>query len=160
MFFMEASDEIQQTAGLTLRRATNSTMRHDDRHWSHHDATTGGPESERDPTDVLLSEPAIGCSLSLPGRPEGRPSFGGGGANFGSYPPYMVAKTDYAANGGSVGFNFAASCPWGSCNDGGEPNDSDTTSSLLTAGTPSKSVRDDANKVPQATWVWYPDPTQ
>ena len=104
MFFMEAQAWIQQTAGL-MPAAESYRGRAGDGGGGHHDSRTGGQELESDPADVLLPQSATGSSVW-------RARWHDSGGVFGtplnatlSAPPYLVAKTDYAANGGTVGFN-------------------------------------------------------
>ncbi len=73
--------------------------------------------------------------------------------NVTNYATSNVAKTDYAANGGSIGFNFSANCSWGSCNGLNDPNDMDTPASAVSGAT---SLPQMAAKIPPpATYNWY-----
>jgi prepilin-type processing-associated H-X9-DG protein len=69
----------------------------------------------------------------------------------------MVAKTDYAANGGSIGFNYSAQCTFStgttSCNGANNPNDTNLPQGIPPANT--TSLQQVVSSIPVATYNWY-----
>ena len=70
------------------------------------------------------------------------------------YVPGLTAKSDYAANGGTVGFYYHAICPWGYCNDGDLANDANTPGQFLSISSISRLCR----LIPMADFRWYLTP--
>ena len=62
MFFMEGLTQLQQTAGMSWPAKIAA------RRLGRGGRSKSGAESDRDPTDVLLSQPATGWTLRFPGR--------------------------------------------------------------------------------------------
>ncbi len=147
MFFMEAAKNIQQSSGLpwsgpgpngVTKGQMNATMMGC--------GGTGALTPQQAAQNQNAVQPMFYCPSRRPaalyyGSVEGNIS---PNASLAIPPPsgsgnpwYPMAKTDYAGNGGSVGFNGNAStgCPWavqdwagsgGKCNGANDPNDNNT----------------------------------
>jgi prepilin-type N-terminal cleavage/methylation domain-containing protein/prepilin-type processing-associated H-X9-DG protein len=151
MFFMEAQAWIQQTSGLPFATGTPAAPGK-----FLQGATVMGAGA-----NPALNQNAIQPMFYCPSR---RPAALYGGmavtANGESPPknaqpltaPYLTAKTDYAGNGGTVGFNENAQR---NGNDGDLPNDADTDNTPLQT----TSIQANAAAIPQAKYNWYLTPS-
>ncbi len=113
MFFMEAIAQIQQTSGLSFSTGVTPNK------LSMGGYVVGAGQNGANPNAI---QPMFYCpsrrSPQLIPIPVNIANGTGPGVNFYQYTPYRVAKSDYAANGGSVG--WVGNCPV----TGGSPNDS------------------------------------
>ena len=133
MFFLEANNQIQQASNLSMEEKVilGATL-------------VGAGPNEVDNRHAI--QPVFYCPSRRPADlypfPAAIANPGAGGTNYGpTYPPYTVAKSDYAANGGTIGFN-------GRLNHGNGPND-------MQAGELAESIAASAASLPELDASWY-----
>ena len=160
MFFMEANTNIMQSAGLPWTGGVGGMNKQNMNAIIIGAGSTviAGTNGLNQPNPAAV-QPIFYCP-SL--RPAGLyPGTTGGATNAATN---LVAKTDYAANGGSIGFDYSATtgCPWttdptmASCNGQNEPNDTNTPASAAAGAT---SLQQIAAKIPPpTTYYWFLPP--
>ncbi len=149
MFFMEAARQIQITSGLPYQGAQGTQTKQ-----GMGAAVIGAS------TNAVQNLNAVQPMFYCPSRRSAAlyGGFGGGQTSSGyanapcNPTGSMVAKTDYAGNGGSLGFSYSTTCSWGPCNNGDLMNDTDNT------GVSATSVANAATQLHPLNYQWYMGP--
>ena len=157
MFFMEANTNIMQSAGLPYTGGVGGMNK------TNMNAIIIGAGStvltQLNGQNQQAVQPIFYCPSRrpvgvYPGNAQDQQNVSGAATG-------NVAKTDYAANGGSIGFNYSATtgCPWtsdpttASCNGQNDPNDTNTPASAAAGAT---SLQQIAAKIPPpTTYYWF-----
>ena len=154
MFFMEANTNIMQSAGLPWTGGVGGMNK------QNMNAVIIGAGSTVLTKLNAQNQQAVQPIFYCPSR---RPSglYPGSTERAANAATNLVAKSDYAANGGSIGFNYQATtgCPWttdpttASCNGQNDPNDNNTPGSASAGAT---SIQQIAAKIPPpTTYYWF-----
>jgi prepilin-type N-terminal cleavage/methylation domain-containing protein/prepilin-type processing-associated H-X9-DG protein len=149
MFFMEAQAWIQQTSGLPFNSGTGGKFQQGAQ------VLGAGLNTAQDP---LAVQPMFYCPSRRPAALYGGldPTGSAMAAPRNGTPlssPYLTAKTDYAGNGGTVGFNRAV--PPGTA---GGSNNQQLANDISDNVNPQASISATAALMPTAQYSWYLTP--
>ena len=177
MFFMDATTNIMQSAGLPYTGGSNNLNKRNMNAviiGSGSTVLTGLSQQNQQAVQPIFYCPSRRPATLYPGSTNSAAdnavtiSSNGGSVTYNN-----VAKTDYAGNGGSVAFNVFANCPWpsavpmissiNSCNGASLPNDNSTPAKIPWSGgppycaatTPPTTIPEFAAAIPTATYNWY-----
>jgi prepilin-type processing-associated H-X9-DG protein len=159
MFYMEGNAQIQQTSSLPWAQKVTLGA-----------AVIGASPTSTTAMNQTAVQPIFYCPSRRPAALYSLPTYNASSITSTTAPGINnaapldpnggVAKTDYAGNGGSLGFNLFAKCNGVDCTSGG----TGTTSGLL--GNDVKTyftvttttITDNAAQPPTATFAWYTPP--